>query len=117
MGCTLISLFLIFVPSTTYHHIQPLVPDIVEFLYPLSTSGPSLNSLAHPSSLLKKKRLNDMFRVLNHIIYDMFQCMSHVSEIDETRAHFMHDIVSDLLVDASRLMFNLIIEVSLDSSF
>ena len=69
-------------------------------------NGPSLNSLAHlllddegdwplgPSSLLNKKGLKDVFRVLNHIIYDLFQYMSHVSEIDETRAHFTH--VSEL---------------------
>ena len=42
--------------------------------------------------------------------------MSHVSEIDETRAHFMHDISSDLLVDVSSLMFNLILEALLDIS-
>ena len=60
--------------------------------------------------------MNDIFHVLNHIICDLFQCTSHVSEIDETRARFMHAIVSDLPVDVSRLMFNLILEASLDNS-
>ena len=46
----------------------------------------------------------------------MFQCMSHVSEIDETHEHFMHAIPSDMPVDMSRLMFNLIFEDSLDNS-
>ena len=40
----------------------------------------------------------------------------HVSEIDETHARFMHAIASDLPVDVSRLMFNLIFEASLDNS-
>ena len=71
-------------------------------------NGLSLNSLVHllladegdwppnPLSLLKQKGLKDVFCVLNHIIYDLFQCTSHVSEIDETRARFMHAIASDL---------------------
>ncbi|GFS34422.1 hypothetical protein Acr_00g0033940 [Actinidia rufa] len=37
-------------------------------------------------------------------------------EIDETHARFMHAIASDLPVDVSRLMFNLILEASLDNS-
>ena len=56
----------------TFHHIQLLDPDIFGFPYPLSTNGPSLNSLAHllladegdwslgPSSLLKQKGLKDV---------------------------------------------------------
>ena len=39
-----------------------------------------------------------------------------MSEIDETRARFMYAIASNLLVDVSRMMFNLIVEVSLDNS-
>ena len=39
-----------------------------------------------------------------------------MSEIDETRARFMHDIASDMPIDVSHLMFNLIIEASLDNS-
>ncbi|GFY87129.1 hypothetical protein Acr_05g0007680 [Actinidia rufa] len=111
-----------------FHHIQPLDPNIIRFPYSPSTNGPSLNSLAHllladegdwppsPSSLLKQKGLKDVFRVLNHIIYDMFQCMSYASEIDETRVYFMHAIALDLSVDVSRLMFNLILKASLDNS-
>ena len=30
-----------------FYYIQPLDPNIVGFPYPLSTNGPSLNSLAH----------------------------------------------------------------------
>ena len=112
----------------TFHHIQPLDPGIIGFLYPPSTSGPTLNSLAHllladegdwppsPSSLLKQKGLKDVFRVLNHVVYDLLLCTSHVSEMDETRARFMHAIASDLPVDVSRQMFNLILKVSLDNS-
>ena len=56
-----------------FHHIQPLDLEIIEFLYPPSTNGPSLNSLAHlllakesdwpldSSSLLKQKDLKDVF--------------------------------------------------------
>ncbi|GFY82752.1 hypothetical protein Acr_02g0009920 [Actinidia rufa] len=43
-------------------------------------------------------------------------CTSHVSEIDETCAQFMHAIAADLPVDVSRLMFNLILEALLDNS-
>ena len=39
-----------------------------------------------------------------------------MSEIDETRARFMHAIASNLLVDLSRLLFNLILEAFLDNS-
>ena len=90
-------------------------------------SGFTLNSLAHllltdegdwppgPSSLLKQE-LKDVFRVLNHIICDLFQCTSHVSEIDKTRACFMHAIASNLPIDVSQMMFNLILEASLDNS-
>ncbi|GFS38363.1 hypothetical protein Acr_00g0057050 [Actinidia rufa] len=95
----------------TFHHLQPFDPDIFGFPYPPSTNGPSLNSLAHLlladegdwplglSSLLEQKGLKDAFHVLNHIICDLFQCTSHVSEIDKTRACFMHAITSDLSVD------------------
>ena len=62
------------------------------------------------------KGLKDVFHVLNHVICDLFLCTSHVSEIDETRAHFMHAIASDLPVDVSQLMFNLILKASLDNS-
>ncbi|GFS40496.1 hypothetical protein Acr_00g0068890 [Actinidia rufa] len=41
---------------------------------------------------------------------------SHVSEIDETRTRFMHATTADRSVDASRLMFNLILEASLENS-
>ena len=60
--------------------------------------------------------MKDVFHVLNHVLCDLFLCTSHVSEIDETRAHFMHAIASNLPVDVSRLMFNLILEASLDNS-
>ena len=108
MGCTLI--FLI-TDICTFHHIQPFDPNIIGFPYPTSTSGPNLNSLVYlllddesdwplaPSSLLKQKGLKDVFRVLNHIICDLFQCTSHVSEIDETSACFMHAIAFDFPVD------------------
>ena len=39
-----------------------------------------------------------------------------MSEIDETLAWFMHAIASNLPADMSRLMFNLILEASLDNS-
>ena len=38
-----------------------------------------------------------------------------MSEIDETRAQLMHATASNLPVDASRLMFNLILEVLSDN--
>ena len=56
-----------------FHHIQPLNPDIVGFLYPPSRSGTTLNFLTcllladegdwppGPFSLLKQKGLKDMF--------------------------------------------------------
>ncbi|GFY81331.1 hypothetical protein Acr_01g0011400 [Actinidia rufa] len=69
----------------------PINPDIVGFPYPSSITGPSLNSLAH-------------------------LCTTHVSEIDETRARFMLAIASNLPIDLCRLMFNLILEASLDNS-
>ena len=39
-----------------------------------------------------------------------------MSEIDDTRARFMHAIASNLPVDVSRLIFNLILEASSDNS-
>ncbi|GFZ05469.1 hypothetical protein Acr_17g0010410 [Actinidia rufa] len=68
--------------------IEPLDPSMMGFPYPPSTV-PSLNSLA---------------RLV-------------LANEDETRARFMHAIASDLLMTLSRLMFNLILEASLENSF
>ncbi|GFY87728.1 hypothetical protein Acr_05g0013670 [Actinidia rufa] len=43
-------------------------------------------------------------------------CTSHVSEIDEVCAHFMHAIASNLPIDLGRLMFNLILASSLENT-
>ncbi|GFY91011.1 hypothetical protein Acr_07g0012070 [Actinidia rufa] len=50
---------------------------------------------------------------LNH---PLDQCTTHVSEIDEMVAHFMHAIASNLPVHLGRLMFNLILKALLDNS-
>lgn len=107
-------------------HIPVIDANMVGFPYPEPSSGPSLNSVAQlvlthardwtSGSLLKQKDLKDIFRVLNLIICDLFQCTTHVSEIDETRARLMHAIASNLPIDLGRLMFNLILEASLDNS-
>ena len=39
-----------------------------------------------------------------------------MSEIDETRAHFMHVIASNLPIELGRLIFNLLFEALLDNS-
>ncbi|GFS38902.1 hypothetical protein Acr_00g0060080 [Actinidia rufa] len=106
--------------------IPPLHPDRVGFPYPPSVTPPSKDSLAHlllasednwPSSyLLKQKDLKDVFRVLNHVICNLFQCTSHVSEIDEVRARFMHAIATNLPIDLGHMMFNLILTFSLENT-
>ncbi|GFY82955.1 hypothetical protein Acr_02g0011950 [Actinidia rufa] len=118
------SLFLTFVPFTAFNPSTL----ILGFPYPPSTNGPSLNSLAHlllaneedwppsPSNLLKQKGLKDVFRVVNHVLCDLFLCTSHVSEIDETCARFMHAIASNLPVNVSHLMFKLILEAASNNS-
>ncbi|GFZ03642.1 integral membrane HPP family protein [Actinidia rufa] len=106
--------------------IPPLHPDRVGFPYPPSVTPPSKDSLAHlllasegnwPSGyLLKKKDLKDVFRVLNHVICNLFQYTSHVSEIDEVRARFMHAIATNLPINLGRQMFNLILTSSLENT-
>ncbi|GFZ06455.1 hypothetical protein Acr_18g0006250 [Actinidia rufa] len=66
--------------------------------------------------LLKQKDLKDVFRILNHVIYNLFQCTSHVSEVDEVRARFMHAIATNLPIDLGCLMFNLILASSLENT-
>ena len=106
--------------------IPPLNLKLVNFLYPSFVTGSSKNSPAQllltlegdwPSGyLLKQKAVKDVFRVLNHVTCNLFQCNSHVSEIDEVRARFMHAISSDLQINLGRLMFNLILASSLENT-
>ncbi|GFS35833.1 hypothetical protein Acr_00g0042440 [Actinidia rufa] len=106
--------------------IPPLHPDRVGFPYPPSITPPSKDSLAQlllasegnwPSGyILKQKDLKDVFQVLNHVICNLFQCTSHVSEVDEVRAQFMHAIATNLPIDLGRLMFNLILASSLENT-
>ncbi|GFY95024.1 hypothetical protein Acr_10g0004090 [Actinidia rufa] len=97
--------------------IPPLHPDRVGFPYPLLLLLHLKDSLAQlllasegnwPSEyLLKQKDLKDDFRVLNHVICNLFQCTSHVSEVDEVRARFMHAIATNLPIDLGHLILYL----------
>ncbi|GFZ21725.1 hypothetical protein Acr_29g0008870 [Actinidia rufa] len=73
--------------------IPPLHPDRVGFPYRPSVTPPSKDSLTQ-----------------------LLLCTSHVSEIDEVRARFMHAIATNLPINLGRLMFNLILASSLENT-
>ncbi|GFY95410.1 hypothetical protein Acr_10g0007950 [Actinidia rufa] len=80
-----------------YYIILPLPPEIVGVPYNSSNNVPSLHSLAqllltkdedwppNPSSHLKQKGLKDVFRVLNHVLCNMFLCTSHAESDTSSR--------------------------------